>query len=149
MYQFVSHVEEDVHGCDAVGTILPLTVDHDTRFLLQPGQVVVMSSIKQGVTGCSHRGLGGDINFQLVAIVTNADFKLDRFVHGMDHGGREKGSVQFVTVSTKKWLEQEKRRFISFALNQKGRSLGTSLVQDMIHYHNFDVCFYIIIGEHC
>ena len=34
-------------------------------------------------------------------------------------------------------------------LYQKGRSLGTSLVQDMIYYHNFDVCFYIVIGEHC
>ena len=128
MYQFVGHVEDDVHGCDAIGTILPLTVDHDTWFLLQPRQVVVMSSIKHRVTGWSRRGLGGDINFQLVAIVANADFKLDGFVYGMDHGAREKGSVQFVTVSTKKWLEQERKRFISFALNQKGRSVGMSLV---------------------
>ena len=117
MYQFVGHVEEDVHGCDAVGTILPLTVDHDTRFLLQPREVVVMSSIKHRVTGWSCRGLGGDIYFELVAIVANADFKLDWFVDGMDHGGREKGSIQFVTVSTKKWLEQERKRFISFAIN--------------------------------
>ena len=87
MYQFVGHVEEDVHGCDAVGTIFPLTVDHDTRLLLRPWQAVVMCFIKHRVTGWSRRGLGGDINFQLVAIVANADFKLDGFVYGTDHGG--------------------------------------------------------------
>ena len=32
----------------------------------------------------------------------------------------------------------------------KGEESGNeSSAIDMIHYHNFDFCFYIIIGEHC
>ena len=110
MYQFVGHVVEDVHGGNAIGAVLPLTVDHDTRLLLEPRQVVVPLPVVQRITGRSRRGLGGGVRVQLVAVVTDADFELDGRVYRVDHCGGEEGSVELVLVSAEKWLQREDER---------------------------------------
>ena len=103
-HQFVGHVVENVHGGDAEGTVLPLTVHNDARLLLKPREIVVLTSVKQRVAGRSRRRLGGDVGVQLVAVVTDADFELDGCVDGVDHGCREERSVEFVLASTKERL---------------------------------------------
>ena len=106
-YQFVGHVVENVHGGDAEGTVLPLTVHNDARLLLKPREIVIPPSVKQRVAGRSRRRLGGDVGVQLVAVVTDADFELDGCVDRVDHGGREEGSIEFVLASTKERLHRE------------------------------------------
>ena len=106
-HQFVGYIEEDVHGDDAVGAVLPLAVHHHARLLLKPRQVVVRLPVIQRVAGGCGRGLHQCVAIQLVAIVTDADLELDWRVDWVDHGGREKSSVELVLVPTKVRLQQK------------------------------------------
>ena len=69
--------------------------------LVQPGKVVVLCPVVDGVARGRGRRLGWGIVVQLVAIVTNADLKLYRLIVRVDHGGREECSEQFVLAPAK------------------------------------------------
>ena len=75
------------------------------RLLVQPGKIVVLCPVIDGVARGRGRRLGWGIVVQLVAIVTNADLKFYRLIVRVDHGGREECSVQFVLAPAKEWGE--------------------------------------------
>ena len=108
-HQFIRHVEQDVHGGDAVGAVFPLAVHHYARLLLEPRQIVVVLSVVERVAGRGRGGLGRRVGVQFVAVVADADFKLDGCVHGMDHSRGEEGTVEFVLAPSKETLGMRKR----------------------------------------
>ena len=95
-YQPICHVEQEVHGSDAVCTVLPLAVHNHTWLVLKPRHVVVLPAIVHWVAGDWGRCLGRGRGVQLVAIVTNADFELNRSIHWMYSGGREEHPIHLV-----------------------------------------------------
>ena len=109
-HQFVCHIEQDVHGDEAVGAVLPLAVHHDGWLLLKPRQIVIVLAIVEWVAGGRGRRLGRSVGVKLVAIVTDADLKLNRCVDGVDHGGREEGTIQLVPATPEEGLGGETQR---------------------------------------
>lgn len=84
--------------------VLPVRVDHHTRLGVSPRQEVVVTSIKHGVGRLSGRGAWRYRLVQLVAVVTNADLKLDWGIHRTDHCGIEEGSMHFILSPSLEFL---------------------------------------------
>lgn len=121
-YQAVSNIEDDVDSVQTVADVLPEGGDHNHRLSVRPGQVIVVVTFKDdkiqkadfrcvlsvyaghtaassltvkhstAILGCGGQWLAGGVQF--VAIVTDADLKLDWLSWVLYHGGTVEDCTQ-------------------------------------------------------
>lgn len=88
-----------------------------------------MLPIKDGITGRRGRQLDGRVTIQLVAIVANADFKLDQLIVRVDHGSRVEGTVEPVAASAQVRSKLVEVKYV-FCLS------GWKFTQSHFHLHH-------------
>lgn len=121
-YQAVSNIEDDVDSVQAVADVLPEWGNHNHWLSVRPGQVIVVVPLKDyifkkagfkcvfsvwtghiaassltikystAILGCGGQWLAGGVQF--VAIVTDADLKLDWLSWVLYHGGTVEDCTQ-------------------------------------------------------
>ena len=86
-YQSLMNVQQHIKRFQPEADILPVRVHHTTRLRIAPRQEVIVTPIKYGVCRLRRAATRRYAVVQFVAIVTDAQFELDRCVDGADHGG--------------------------------------------------------------
>lgn len=90
-----------------MGDVFPLAVDCNARLTVAPRQEVVITAVEYCIRRLRRRYTRRQRFIELVAIVTDADLKLDRCIYRADHRRIKKGGVQAEFTASQKYLNAD------------------------------------------